>query len=412
MTGGRRRVGILGGGQLGTMLAEALFDLDADVAIYDPHADAPARRRVPDFVTGRWDDRAALARFLERVDVVTYEFEHIETRGLREVLTSLSNAPPVWPSLDVLDTLRDRLAEKTFLREAGLPHAAFAHARGRDEVERVAAAFGFPFLMKTARGGYDGKGQFFIRSREALEVACHALETSAGTAFEVVLEDPLPLHLEASAIVVRDAHGDAACFPVFENAHVSNVLDVTLVPARIPDEVRRLVTDLALDAARRLDVTGLLTTEFFVTRGPGARRGGARVATTEGELHVFVNEFAPRPHNSGHVTRRACTTSQFDALARVLVGLPAPTPALAGPGGYCMGNLLGDVWLAQGREALDLRALAEHPAVLELALYGKEGAKPRRKMGHVVAHGATVEEAHAAVLAFRRDLARPSKSSA
>jgi len=403
----RRRVAILGGGQLGTMLAEALFDLDADVSLYDPHADAPARRRVPDVVTGRWDDRAALGRFLARADVVTYEFEHIETRWLRDVLAALPSPPPVWPSLDVLDTLRCRLAEKTFLRDAGLPHVAFAHARGRAELDAVAHAFGYPFLMKTSRGGYDGKGQFLIRGDEALEVACGTLETSIGPDFEVVLEDPLPLEAEASAIVIRDPSGATTHFPVFENTHAAGVLDVTLVPARLPEEVNRVIASLAEETARRLDVVGLLSVEFFVTRTPGSRRGGHVVSTINGGRHVYVNELAPRPHNSGHVTRRACSVSQFDALARVLVGLPAPTPRLLGTDAYCMANLLGDVWLAQGRSALDLRALDAHPELLEVVLYGKEGAKARRKMGHLVTLGASPEAARDAALAARRSLARP-----
>ncbi|MBM4357567.1 MAG: ATP-grasp domain-containing protein, partial [Deltaproteobacteria bacterium] len=389
----RVRVGILGGGQLGMMLAEALLDLDADVAVYDPHADAPARRRVPDFVTARWDDREALTRFLSRCDAVTYEFEHIETRGLHDVLASLDPAPPVHPRLDVLDVLRDRLVEKSFLRDAGLPHAAFAHAVGRASLRSEARAFGYPFMLKTARGGYDGKGQFTIRSDEALEIACDALESSLGPNFGVVLEDPLPLELEASAIAVGDQAGGFECFPVFENVHRANILDFTVVPARVPMELHDALTALAVEAARRLGVVGLLTTEFFVTREPG-ERGGGRVVTAGSEsFHVYVNELAPRPHNSGHVTRSACDVSQFDALARVLLGLPAPAARLISDDGYCMVNLLGDVWLAQGRSALDVSALTAHPAVLELVLYGKEGAKPRRKMGHVTTHGATVDEA-------------------
>lgn len=401
----RTRVGILGGGQLGTMLAEALLALDADVAVYDPHADAPARRRVPDFVTARWDDRAELTRFLSRCDVVTYEFEHIETRWLRTVLAELREPPAVWPNFDVLDVLRDRVAEKTFLRDANLPHAAFTHAVGREALRAAARSFGYPFILKTARGGYDGKGQFTIRTEEALEVACDALESGVGPDFAVVLEEPLPLELEVSAIAIADRFGDCRCFPVFENAHSANILDFTIVPARLPAEVQAAVVDIAEDAARRLGVIGLLTTEFFVTRRPGLRSSGRLVEHGAEAYHVYVNEFAPRPHNSGHVTRRACDVSQFDALARVLLGLPAPSPRVLSGGSYCMGNLLGDVWLSQGRRALDIAALGDSNAVLELVLYGKEGAKARRKMGHFITHGPTVDEALESARSFRRALA-------
>ncbi len=406
----RRTVGILGGGQLGTMLAESLFALDADVVVYDPHPDAPARRRVPETITRRWDDLRALASFFARCDVVTYEFEHIETKSIREALASLAAAPPIYPSLDVLDTTRDRIAEKQFLVDAGLPHAAWTHAQGRQELLAAAERFGYPFILKTARGGYDGKGQFTIRSFDALEVAIAALENSVGARFSVVLEDPLPLYLETSCIVARGVDGRTESFPLFENQHSGHVLDFTVLPARLPRAVGDAAAAIAEQAARALGVVGLLTTEFFVTRGPGRRGGGVEVDAegADGErYHVWVNEFAPRPHNSGHVTRKACTASQFDVLARILMELEPTPPRLIGEGGFCMANLLGDVWLAQGSEQLDLAAWSAHADVLEVMLYGKEGAKSRRKMGHLLTRGVNAEAALEAARAFREALSRP-----
>jgi 5-(carboxyamino)imidazole ribonucleotide synthase len=212
-----------------------------------------------------------------------------------------------------------------------------------------------------------------------------------------VLEEVVDLALEASCIVARDGFGGEVVFPIFENAHAGHILDLTVVPARVPVEAARLVQEVALRTARALDVRGLLTTEFFLARKAAPRSTAAEA----GGLFVYVNELAPRPHNSGHVTRNACTYSQFDALARVLAGAPLVAPAMNGPGAWCMGNLLGDVWIAQGRERLDLSCWAEHPAIVDVVLYGKREARPRRKMGHFVAHAETPDQAIAAARAFR-----------
>ena len=186
--------------------------------------------------------------------------------------------------------------------------------------------------------------------------------------------------------------------------HTVGELEVTLVPARLPDDLEAEAKSVALAAARALGVTGLLTTELFV--GRSARR-------RPGEVRVFTNEFAPRPHNSGHVTRKACTVSQFEALARILLGVPLVPPRLVGPGAFCMANLLGEVWEAQGAaEALDLGAWEGNPALLEVVLYGKSGVATKRKMGHLVARGADAEAAISAARAFRAALAGsgPSRS--
>lgn len=392
-----RRVGILGGGQLGTMLAEALFHLDADLVVYDADPAAPACVRLRDSMVAPWSDLDAVARFASRCDVVTYEFEHIESGPLR----ALSAGPEIVPSIEVLETAQDRAREKAFLAANGLPHAHFAVARSEAELRAAARAFGWPFILKTVRGGYDGKGQFHVAGHEDLEAAILALRERRSE-FHLVLEEIVDLHLEASCIVARSGPGDEVVFPIFENAHSGHILDFTVVPARVPPAVAAVIQDVALRTARALDLRGLLTTEFFVGRRPGARSNGIEV---EG-LTVYVNELAPRPHNSGHVTRNACTFSQYDALARVLAGVPLVPPAMNGHGAWCMGNLLGDVWIAQGNERLDLACWRDHPAVVDVVLYGKREARSRRKMGHYVTHADTAEQAIVAARAFRADLAR------
>lgn len=392
-------VGILGGGQLGAMLAPALQDLGADVAVYDPDPSAPALRRAARAESGSWRDVPRLQAFFDACDVVTYEFENVETEGLARV----RGLGKLLPSLDVLRTTQNRALEKEFLRDHGLPHVAFVDGRSADSLPAAARAFGFPAILKTARGGYDGKGQWKLGSAADLEALLATPAREALDASGWVLEEPIDIVLEASAIVARERNGDEVVFPLFENEHRDHILDVTVVPARLPDELEAEARSVALAAARALGVAGLLTTELFVGRSTRERPG---------EVRVFTNEFAPRPHNSGHVTRKACTFSQFEALARILLGVPLAPPRLL-PGAFCMANLLGEVWEAQGAaERLDLSPWEGSPDLLEVVLYGKRGVATKRKMGHLVARGAGPDDAVAAARAFREALSRsgPSRS--
>lgn len=393
-------VGILGGGQLGAMLASALQDLGADVHVYDPDPAAPALRRAARAVSASWRDVPRLQDFFDACDAVTYEFENVETEGLAEV----HGTGKLSPSLEVLRTTQNRALEKEFLRAHGLPHVAFAAGRTAEELPAAARGFGWPAILKTARGGYDGKGQWKLSSAADLDAL---LATPARTALEAsgwVLEEQIDIVLEASAIVARERNGDEVAFPLFENEHRDHILDVTLVPARLPDDLETEAKAVALAAARALGVTGLLTTELFVGRSARGRPG---------EVRVFTNEFAPRPHNSGHVTRKACTFSQFEALARILLGVPLVPPRLVSPGAFCMANLLGETWEAQGAKGnLDLSAWEGNPDLLEVVLYGKKGVAAKRKMGHLVARGRDADEAIASARAFREAIGRtgPSRS--
>ena len=385
-------VGILGGGQLGAMLAPALQDLGADVHVFDPDPLAPALRRAARAVSAPWRDAARLQEFFDACDVVTYEFENVETEGL----AGLSGLEKLVPSLSVLRTTQDRALEKEFLRAHRLPQVAFADGKGTDDLRAAADAFGFPAILKTARGGYDGKGQWRLASPPDLDALLATPARAALDAGGWVLEEPIDIVLETSAIVARERNGDEVVFPLFENEHRDHVLDVTVVPARLPEELEAEAKSVALAAARALGVHGLLTTELFV---------GRSARTRSGEVRVFTNEFAPRPHNSGHVTRKACTCSQFEALARILLGVPLVPPRLVSAGAFCMANLLGEVWEAQGASGdLDLAAWEASPDLLEVVLYGKRGVATKRKMGHLTAWGADPDEAVAAARAFREAL--------
>jgi len=387
-------VGILGGGQLGAMLASSLQDLGADVHVFDPDPTAPALRRAARAVSAPWRDTARLQELFDACDAVTYEFENVETEGLARV----SGLEKLAPSLDVLRTTQDRALEKEFFRAHGLPHVAFAAGRDADDLRAAVRSFGLPAILKTARGGYDGKGQWKLASEDELEALLASPARAALDAGGWVLEEPIEIVLEASAIVARERNGDEVVFPLFENVHRDHILDVTLVPARLPDDLTAEAKSVALSAARALGVTGLLTTELFV--GRSARHRSA-------EVRIFTNELAPRPHNSGHVTRKACTCSQFDALARVLLGVPLVPPRLLSGGAFCMANLLGEVWQAQGSGGgLDLSSWEGNPDLLEVVLYGKRGVATKRKMGHLVARGAGADEAIAAARACRKALSR------
>jgi 5-(carboxyamino)imidazole ribonucleotide synthase len=373
-------VGILGGGQLGLMLAEALLRLDTPVRVLEPDPEAPCARRLAGVVAQPLDDAGALADFFAGVDCVTYDSENLPSAPLAPYARALA------PSLHVLKTSQHRGLEKAFLAQHGFHPVQFAVVSAEESLHDAVRRFGVPCIVKSSLGGYDGKGQHRLTSLEGLSAL-------PDRGHPWVVEEVLALDGEVSCIVARDGAGTDFTFPVFENVHLHHVLDVTVLPARVDASIQDEARRRALAIARALDVVGLLTVEFFI----GTGRDGVR--------RLFVNELAPRVHNSGHVTRQACTVSQFDALARILSGVPVTAPELH-PGGWCMGNLLGDVWLAQGRVGgpLDLSAWKQFPEVVDVYLYGKREARPKRKMGHFVVHAPSADEATAKARAFRAAL--------
>jgi 5-(carboxyamino)imidazole ribonucleotide synthase len=380
-------VGILGGGQLGLMLAESLRKLDTPVLVLEPDAEAPCAQRLAGIVARPLDDTSALKDFFARCERVTYDSENIPSAPLAAFASKLA------PSLEVLKTSQHRALEKTFLASAGFRPVPFAVVRATDSLPEAVKQFGVPCIAKSSLGGYDGKGQHLLEDA--------AVATVLATGSEWVLEEALSLEAEISCIVGRDGRGGAFTFPVFENVHTHHILDVTVLPARIDAALQAEARTTALAIAQRLGVVGLLTVEFFV----GTARDGVR--------RLYVNELAPRVHNSGHVTRQACTSSQFDVLARMLSGVPVTEPKLH-PGGWCMGNLLGDVWLAQKRSggALDLEAWKSFPEVVDVYVYGKREARAKRKMGHFVVHAPTTEEAVSSARRFRQALMGDGASAA
>jgi len=382
-------VGILGAGQLGCMLASALHDLDAEVRFYDPDPRAPGMRRFAGGRVASFSDEGALSEHLRACDVVTVEMEHVDTAALRKIGARLV------PSVDVIETAGSRRKEKAFLRARQLPHVAFATAHDVAELRAAVAEVGAPCIVKTSLGGYDGRGQWRIEVESAAATVIGAIGHALGERFSLTVEERVDLAQELSCIVARDGTSEVV-FPLFENVHEAGVLDLTMLPARVDPRVAEAARDIALETARALDVKGLLAVEFFVLERPPARSPSHSVAG----VHLCINELAPRPHNSGHVTRVATDVSQFDMLARVLLGVPLATPRLVDPGGWCMANLLGERFGADG--ALATTALgAAADGLCELVLYGKPTAVNGRKMGHLSTRGADVENARASARRLR-----------
>ncbi len=345
-------IGILGGGQLGRMSALAAARLGYRCHIYCPQPEAPAAQ-VTDLATvAAYDDEAALARFAAAVDVVTFEFENIPFTTVE----TLSALVALRPKAEVLRICQDRFLEKDFCDRLGVPTARNAKAANRDDLARAVHDIGTPCVLKTARLGYDGKGQVLIEAGTDLEDAWSTMVGQGPSGLGIV-EAFVDFALEVSVIVARAADGTMRSYVPVENEHRNHILDRTLVPARIGPDVAERADGLARGLAEGLDLIGLLAVEMFVTK--------------DGD--VLVNELAPRPHNSGHWTIDACVTSQFEQFIRAVAGLPLG--ATDRHADAEMKNLLGD-------EIDRWPEILSDPAA-KLHLYGKAEARPGRKMGNV-----------------------------
>ncbi len=379
-----KTVGILGGGQLGAMLGESLFSLGLRPKFF-AQTGSTAHQRFIDVTIGDFHDEDAVRKFVEQCDVVTFEMEHVPIQVLERIEANYV------PSLDVIRLTQHRAREKSFLRSTRLPHAHFEVLPDAESLAKLAT---FPRIVKTSLGGYDGLGQRFIDGIAARDRMVTDVHDAHGEGF--VAEEPIVIEAELSCIIARDGDGRVSEFPVFRNTHRSHVLDVTVVPTGLPESLEKVAREIAVKSAHELGVIGLLTTEFFVTQTPCA----GPTVEVDG-YHLLINEFAPRPHNSGHVTRKACSFSQFDALARILAGIPLFAPNVW-PGGFAMANLLSEIW---GDSAgLDMRSWSKHPDVEEVCLYGKTPSRPKRKMGHIICSAPTAEAAEDNARAFRDSL--------
>ena len=345
-------VGVVGGGQLGRMFTLGARSMGYRVVVLDPDAGSPAGAVADCHIRAGYADESALDQLASACRAVTTEFENVPAATLQRLAARTVVRPPV----SAVAIAQDRIAEKTFLRDQGFATAPFRAVHNDRELREALAAVRLPALLKTSRLGYDGKGQALVADAGSAAAAFERLGRVA-----CVLEERLSLETELSVVLARAAGGEVAAFPVGENRHRDGILETTVVPARVPARLADDARALAISVAERMAYTGVLGVELFVANG--------------GKL--FVNEMAPRPHNSGHYTMDACTVDQFEQQLRALCDLPLGAPRLLSP--VTMINLLGDLWQAgepRWVEALRLPGVRLH-------LYGKAEPRPGRKMGHL-----------------------------
>lgn len=359
-------IGILGGGQLGRMIALAGRAMGYRFVTMDPTEDAPCAQTADRQIVASYDDVEAAMQLASLSDVISYEFENVDAQ-VAEVLESQAYVPQ---GSRLLRITQNRIREKTAIREIGIPVAPFCVVNSLEDLQAAVRELGLPAVMKTATGGYDGKGQWVLRSEAELTEAYEAL-AKAGT--ELIVEQFIPFQLELSVIAARNPAGELAVFPTAENIHEENMLHLSIVPARVSDEVKKRAEEIARTIVEKLDVVGLIAVELFLTA----------------DNQLYVNELAPRPHNSGHYTMDACVTSQFEQHVRAVCNLPLGSTELLSP--VVMVNILGE-HLQPVIDRID-----KLPPTAKLHLYGKAESKVKRKMGHINVLAPTVEEALARI---------------
>ncbi|MEE1132248.1 MAG: 5-(carboxyamino)imidazole ribonucleotide synthase [Caryophanon sp.] len=342
-------IGIIGGGQLGRMMALAAKEAGFKVAVLEPSMDSPCGQVADIRIVANYDDEAALEELAEVSDVITYEFENIDYEGLKR-LTTIAYVPQ---GAELVRITQNRVTEKAAIVEAGCPVAPYVVARTYEELVAQIDTIGYPCIVKTARGGYDGKGQQLLKSADDLALAANLFEHS-----ECIAEGFVPFEKEISVIVQRNGNGETCCLPVGENIHVHHILHETIVPARIDDTTAQKAEKAATQIADYLDLVGTVAVEMFVL--------------ADGE--IVINELAPRPHNSGHYSIEACNVSQFHQHIRAVCGWPLRKPRLWAPS--IMVNVLGQHVMPLSN------SISKYPD-WSLHLYGKQEAKVNRKMGHV-----------------------------
>ncbi|MFF2447132.1 5-(carboxyamino)imidazole ribonucleotide synthase [Neobacillus sp. NPDC058068] len=356
-------IGIIGGGQLGRMMALAAKAQGFRIAVLEPAADSPCGQVADVEVIGAYHDRDAIRRLAEISDVITYEFENIDA----ETLGWLCDQAYVPQGKELLTITQDRIKEKAAIRQAGIEVAPYEIIGSSEDLFLKIEAIGFPAVLKTSKGGYDGKGQLVIKNADDLGKAGELLNHGS-----CVLEKWIPFEKEISVIVTRGLNGETAIFPIAENIHEENILHITIVPARISEAVKTKAIQRAQQLAVSLGVVGTLAVEMFVT-SDGA---------------IYINEVAPRPHNSGHFSIEACATSQFEQHIRAVSNWPFGSTELLKPA--VMVNLLGE-------HLENLHAEIPKMKDWKIHLYGKKEPKTKRKMGHVTILRDNVEEALAEI---------------
>jgi 5-(carboxyamino)imidazole ribonucleotide synthase len=362
---GMKTLGIVGGGQLGRMLAEAARKLGFKTVVLDPTPDSPAGQAADEQILGEFTDPEKVKALGEAADYITFEIESADDSALKALSAT---GKPVNPSPDTLAVIKDKYLQKVFLRENGIGTTDFTEVKTPEDAKEAGNAFGYPYVLKAKHGSYDGRGNLTIESEADIPAA---LEKFSGK--ELYAEKWVPFEKELAVMAARAAAGDIALFPVVETVHKNHILDVTLAPAPAPEAARQKADDFARSVMEHLKGQGVFGIEMFLTK--------------EGE--VLVNEIAPRVHNSGHYTIEACETSQFEEHVRAVTGMPLGPASLKVPAAVMI-NILGE-----RSGAAEPKGIEEAEAIpgVSVHIYGKKEVRPARKMGHITVVADTLEEA-------------------
>lgn len=361
-----KKIGIIGGGQLGKMMILDGKRLDHQFMILDPAAACPAHGIADAHIVAGFDDIKAMKQLAAMVDVITYEFEHISVEALKEIEMM---GVPVYPSSKTLSLIQNKFIQKQWLENNQIPVPCFMNVDGIKDIDQAAKEFGYPVILKTCTGGYDGKGNYVIHTEAEIEAGYHAL---GGGTLPLMAEACIDFEKEVSILACRSSNGQSVVFPVAENMHVNSILDETTVPAKISEATQQEAMVVARACLEAFDACGMMCIELFVTR----------------DGHVLVNELAPRPHNSGHYTIEGCYSSQYENHIRAILGYPLGDCRLIRP--TAMKNIIGN---RNGTAQLTGEDAAYQYPDVKIHIYGKEMVSVGRKMGHVTATAETLADA-------------------
>lgn len=362
------KIGIIGGGQLGKMMIMEATKMGIPAIVLDPEAECPAKTLATGSIKASFSDRTALLELAQQTDVLTCEFEHISVEALRYLE---EKGHTVYPKSEVLRIIQNKYEQKMVLLKHNIPLGSFHKVEGMMSIIEIGNEYGYPMMLKSSLGGYDGKGNFLIKTREDVETGYKSLN---GDHNPLYIEKYIPFAKEISVLCCRGQNDDIVVYPVAENNHQDSILSETIVPALITKEEEKKAMDIAFDVCKIFDTVGIICIEMFLTKS--------------GE--ILVNEVAPRPHNSGHYTIEGCVASQYENHIRAVVGLPLGSTRLIQP--TVMRNILGE----QGYEGEAIVEGASNALAIEgvsLHIYGKKETRYQRKMGHLTAVAQELEVA-------------------
>lgn len=363
-----KKIGIIGGGQLGQMMILEAKKMGFYITVLDPTLNCPAHTIVDEHIVADFEDEKAIRLLAEKSDVVTYEFEHINAQVLKQLE---AEGKKVYPTATSLEIIQNKFSQKSLLKKDGIPVPDFMAVSSPAEILAAGKEYGFPLMLKACTGGYDGKGNYVVKNENDCE---NGYKELCGGTLPLMAEKFYPFIMEISVLACRAINGDIKVYPVAENIHKDSILDKTRVPASISSKTTENAMNLAKRVMEVFEGVGMFCVEMFVDK----------------DGNVAINEVAPRPHNSGHYTIEACVTSQFEQHIRAVSGLPLGDPSLVRP--VVMRNILGEEG-SSGKAVVEGADEALAIPGVTLHVYGKETSKPKRKMGHLTATAATLEEA-------------------